>query len=73
MSKPHGIAMSIVDGVPRMGVTFPTHAEDKVWDAVENAIDAGWDVERFRRECREAWSQTLKTRAKWADEDWRKP
>lgn len=38
-----------------MQVVHPTRAEDKVWEAVQEAICAGWTPVRFMREAREAW------------------
>ena len=48
-------------------------AEDKVWDAVEEAINEGWTVDRFRKECAIAWVDTLKNNLSVAQSAWYKP
>lgn len=69
MSKPLGIGLTLVDGVPVMRVKTPDKVEDAVWEAVDEAINAGWDARRFRREAAEAWEQRLRDDAKAARED----
>ncbi len=41
------------------GVHRPSRTEDKLWEAVEEAVIAGWTPEQFRRECAEAWRHAL--------------
>ena len=53
--KPLGMRLTLQDGIG-LRVVHPTHAEDKVWEAVEAAIEAGWTPERFKREAASAWS-----------------
>lgn len=62
MSKPLGIDHM-------MRVTTPNIVEDRVWDAVKEAIDAGWDAKRFRREAARAWEEESNKRTKYAVED----
>jgi hypothetical protein len=53
-----------------MRVARPSTVEDKVWRAVQEAILAGWSVERFRREAREAWDGELREQREDAARDW---
>lgn len=73
MSKPNGIEMYLTQsGDIGMRVVPIDRIADRVWDAVEEAINAGWTVEQFRCECAEAWAHTLRKQAEWAERDWRK-
>lgn len=49
-----------------MRVVMPTRVEDKVWDAVREAIDAGWTPQQFRYEIADAWEEHLRDDAKAA-------
>ena len=40
--------------------------EDAVWEAVEQAIEAGWSPERFKAEIADAWKEKLEDKAKHA-------
>lgn len=57
MSKPLGMTADF-------RITHPDRVEDKVWEAVEEAIDAGWTPERFMREVRSDWSAYLAQKRK---------
>ncbi len=37
-----------------------THTEDAIYEAVEHAIDEGWDPRRFVREASAAWDSRLR-------------
>lgn len=47
----------------------PSRAEDKIWEAVAEAISEGWTPKQFRMEAAEAWEQELKDAAKQAVAD----
>lgn len=70
MPKPHGATFGLYEGVPVIRVVTPSKVEDAVWDAVEEAILAGWSVERFRRECASAWEDALRERLKREAKEW---
>jgi len=53
--KPNGVQVVIRDGALVMQVTPHDRVTDHIYDAVQEAIEAGWDAERLRREIREAW------------------
>ena len=69
--KPPGLEMSLHGGSLHMGVTRSSRTEDKVWEAVEEAISEGWTPTRFIAEAREAWDYELRERAKHADAEFR--
>lgn len=74
MSKPLGLGFEFDDrGMPRFRVSSPSCAEDAVWTAVEQAIEHGWTVDRFKNEASEAWAHVLREQAKHAASEWRKP
>jgi len=64
--KPLGIGFGISNGLPTMGVHTPSRVEDAVWDAVEEAISAGWTPAKFRREVIAAWDHELDEQKKQA-------
>lgn len=73
MPKPLGVQVDIgVDGLPRVGCRPPSRVEDSIWDAVAEAIDAGWTPQKFRLEAAEAWETYLRDEAKWAGKELRK-
>lgn len=43
-----------------MRIIRPSPVEDKVWEAVREAIDAGWSPARMRAEIGEAWDGLLR-------------
>jgi hypothetical protein len=45
-------------------VLKPSRVEDKVWDAVQEAIIAGWTPRQFVSEAADAWSQELRNEAR---------
>jgi hypothetical protein len=54
--KPLGISSA-------MRVVMPSKAEDKIWDAVEEAIEAGWTPQRFKNEVANAWAEYFRRTA----------
>ena len=65
MSKPSGISLGITaGGVPTMSVTHISRAEDAIWNAVQEAVDAGMTPEQFKREVAQAWTEELRAQAK---------
>ena len=46
-----------------MRVVMPSKAEDKIWDAVEEAIEAGWTPQRFKNEVANAWEEYFRRTA----------
>lgn len=70
--KPPGIEMSLYGGALRMGVTQSSRSEDKIWEAVQEAISEGWTPTRFIAEAREAWDYELGERAKAADAEFKR-
>jgi len=42
----------------------PSKVEDQIWEAVEEAINAGWTPERFKQEAGLAWEDALKQQIK---------
>ena len=74
MSKPPGLSVALTGaGGISLRVTPSDRIADKVWDAVEDAIDAGWTVERFRREAAECWDGYMSEKRKRDADAWRKP
>jgi len=61
--KPNGLTVGL-------RVVHPTRVEDAVWQAVQEAVIAGWDVSRFRRECAEAWNHELEEERRLAKHEW---
>lgn len=49
---------------PLLQIIRPDAVQDKVWDAVEAAVDAGWTPENFMLEVRNDWSDYLSQRRK---------
>lgn len=58
-----GIRLSVNEAGLGMRVVHPTGVEDKVWDAVEAAIEGGWSVDRFRSKAASAWADYRKREA----------
>lgn len=65
MSKPHGVRIAIGEQGLDMYVPRITRTEDKIWEAVEEAIAEGWTAERFRREAADSWRQRMRDQAEW--------
>ena len=57
--KPYGLT-------PMFQILRPSRTEDKIWEAVQEAIVEGWSPERFKREVAQAWDEELKEQAKEA-------
>jgi hypothetical protein len=55
-----------------MKITRSSRVEDKIWDAVEEAVNAGWDAQRFIREAHDGWAHKLSEDAKDADKEFAK-
>lgn len=64
--KPNGIRLGVDGSGLTMRVTQPTRTEDKVWDAVREAIDEGWTPKRFAIEVAQAWTDAVKEDARHA-------
>ena len=63
--KPLGVRLGVgASGSLTVGVTKPTYTEDKVWDAVREAINEGWTPKRFRAEVADAWETAIKDDAR---------
>lgn len=60
MGKPYGIT-------PDLRIIRPSTAQDAIYHAVEEAIDAGMRPSVFKKEVREAWAEILKEKAELAD------
>lgn len=73
MSKPPGVQFGVnADGL-YLRVTPSDRVADAIYNAVEEALDAGWTVERFRREAAECWRLHLKARAESDARAWSTP
>ena len=70
--KPPGLVIGMNSAGLVMRVTHPTHTEDKVWDAVQEAFAEGWTADRFRREVLSAWIQCAEEIAEAAASDAKK-
>lgn len=70
--KPPGIAFGLRDGSLHVGVTHPSRAEDKVWEAVEEALLEGWTVAQFLHEVRSAWEDAKQRELKSDMDDFEK-
>lgn len=57
--KPYGMDMAF-------RVITPTQTEDKIWEAVREAINEGWTPERFKHEAADAWKHALRQDAEHA-------
>ena len=71
--KPPGLEFRAVPGSIIMRVTPVDRVADKIYDAVQDAILAGWTPARFKREAAEAWDYELEQAKKAAASDWAKP
>jgi len=60
MSKPYGLTAT-------MQVIRPSRAEDKIYEAVQEAICANMTVTDFIKEAREAWAYELREQAMFDD------
>ena len=73
MSKPSGISLGINgNGLPTMRVTPISRAEDAIWNAVQEAVDAGMTPTQFKREVIQAWDEELRASAKRTMKELRK-
>lgn len=61
--KPPGVSLF------PLRVITPSPVEDKIWDAVQEAIIAGWTPRKFRSEAASAWGHELREMAKDAERD----
>jgi len=59
--KPTGLDMML-------NVKMPSRAEDAIWEAVREAINANWTPEQFRIEVASAWEDALRDDAKHAQQ-----
>ncbi|MEE8113060.1 MAG: hypothetical protein V3T23_01775 [Nitrososphaerales archaeon] len=65
MGKPYGMTAGFQ-------IVKPTHIQDVIWNAIEEAQMVGMTVEEFRRECAEMWSMCLRERADDDAKSWEK-
>lgn len=68
-TKGAGLVFGASGGSLHVGVRVPTGVEDRIWEAVEEAIEAGWTAKRFRQEAASAWEAELDRQAKAAVDD----
>lgn len=73
MPKPLGVALELdaQDWRLRVFVRQPSKVEDAVWEAVEQAIEAGWDPKRFKIEAEQAWEEKRQDDTKEEMKQWR--
>jgi len=64
MMKSLGLSMGFGKDGLSLSVSHPTSVDDAVWDAVEQAINAGWTPQQFRNEIADAWRDRLLSDAK---------
>ena len=57
MPKPYGLT-------PFMQVVVPSRIQDKIWDVVQECVEAEMSVEDFKREILEAWTEARKDQLK---------
>ncbi len=66
--KPNGLNVLLTENgpwiTPTLQVTPIDRVADKIWDAVQEARDAGWDLHTFKKEVIEAWEHEVKSDAK---------
>jgi hypothetical protein len=62
--KPPGIYAALHGGSVTFNVRQPSRVEDAIWNAVQEAIDAGWDAKAFKAEAASAWEEELRRQAK---------
>ena len=53
--KPPGISLGVGSNGLGMRVTQSSRVEDKIWEAVQEAIAANWSVEMFKQEAAQAF------------------
>lgn len=70
--KPNGVVIGVGESGVRIGVRRITRTEDKVWEAVEMAVDEGWSVRQFIAEARAAWGERLQRDARAVDEEFQR-
>ncbi len=73
MSKPLGMGISITPSGPLLSVSRPSHVENTIWEAVREAVCAGWTVQHFKTEAASAWADEMKRQAKDDAQEWSKP
>ncbi len=66
MGKPSGISLGRSAQGPTLSVTPISRAEDAIWNAVEEAFDAGMTPERFKAEVVQAWKEEFSRQSKRA-------
>ena len=57
--KPPGVSLTVDADGPRLRVTQSDDVQDKVYEAVREAVLYGWTPERFIEEAREAWDYEM--------------
>ena len=64
--KPLGLAADF------MTIIRPNPVQDAIWEAVEKAIEAGWQVENFRAEAADCWNEYLRRKRESDAKAWAK-
>jgi hypothetical protein len=72
VSKPYGLNLNFEGGGVKWVTTNPSEAENKIWEAVEEAIRAGMPVKRFINEAQSAWGHILQEIADNNYKEWPK-
>ena len=72
MSKPPGLALTLGPDGLGMHVTRSTYTQDKIWEAVQSAVQDGMSVDDFRRECAEAWAEERRQQAESEAAQWKR-
>jgi uncharacterized protein YbdZ (MbtH family) len=72
MQQGEGFAMKPLGLTATFQIVRPDRVQDAIWEAVEKAIDAGWQVENFRQEAAECWSEYLRQKKESDAKEWRK-
>lgn len=57
---------------PTFQIVKPDRIQDAIYEATQQAIDAGWTVDQFRREAAACWRIYLDERQRLDAEVWRK-
>lgn len=59
--KPIEVGMRVTEsGAIGFAVNRPSKVEDAIWEAVEQAIEAGWTPRQFKLEVASAWEQRFR-------------
>lgn len=70
MARPPGVRYGLGPDGLTLSVARYSDAEDKVWDAVEAAIIAGWSPKRFMRAAEECWREVRRDELRQEMDEW---